>query len=47
MAGARGAIKDLKPILAARWADYAPADARLDTSEQSFGKTVVRLEGPP
>jgi XRE family transcriptional regulator, aerobic/anaerobic benzoate catabolism transcriptional regulator len=45
MAGARGAMEDLKSILAARSADYARADARLDTSEQGFGKTVERLEG--
>jgi XRE family transcriptional regulator, aerobic/anaerobic benzoate catabolism transcriptional regulator len=44
MAGARAAMEDLKSILAARSADYARADARLDTSAQDFEKTADRLE---
>lgn len=44
MAGARGAMEDLKAILAARSADYARADARLDTSTQDFAKTADILE---
>jgi XRE family transcriptional regulator, aerobic/anaerobic benzoate catabolism transcriptional regulator len=44
MAGARGAMEDLKSILAARSADYARADAALNTSKQNFDRTVDRLE---
>ncbi|MGB8840336.1 MAG: shikimate kinase, partial [Aliidongia sp.] len=44
MAGSRGAMVDLKAILAARSADYARADAVLDTSAQDFDATLDRLE---
>jgi XRE family transcriptional regulator, aerobic/anaerobic benzoate catabolism transcriptional regulator len=44
MSGARGAMEDLKSILAARSADYGRADATLDTSKQNFERTVDRLE---
>lgn len=44
MAGGRGAMVDLKAILAARSADYARADAALDTSAQDFAATLDRLE---
>jgi XRE family transcriptional regulator, aerobic/anaerobic benzoate catabolism transcriptional regulator len=44
MAGNRAAMNDLKTILAAREADYARADARLDTSAQSFEATLAMLE---
>ena len=36
-------MQDLKSILSARSADYARADARLDTSAQSFEKTLNKL----
>lgn len=45
MSGNRAAMNDLKNILAAREADYARADFRLDTSPQDFDKTVDLLEG--
>lgn len=45
MSGNRAAMNDLKNILAAREADYARADARLDTSTQGFGSTLDLLEG--
>lgn len=45
MTGNRAAMNDLKSILAAREADYARADARLDTSGQDFNHTVSLLEG--
>lgn len=44
MASNRGAMADLKAILEARAADYARADARLDTSAQSFEHTLDALE---
>lgn len=44
MANGRGAMADLKAILAARASDYARADFRLDTSGQDFDATVARLE---
>jgi XRE family aerobic/anaerobic benzoate catabolism transcriptional regulator len=44
MASNRGAMADLQAILHARAADYARADAHLNTSEQDFGKTLDRLE---
>ena len=44
MAGNRTAMNDLKAILGAREADYARADARIDTSEQDFGATLDLLE---
>lgn len=43
--GNRAAMNDLKAILAAREADYARADARLDTSAQDFERTVTLLQG--
>lgn len=43
MAGNRAAMNDLKTILAAREADYARADARIDTSAQDFDKTLELL----
>lgn len=43
MAGARGAMVDLKAILAARTADYGRADLRLDTSAQGFNATLTLL----
>lgn len=45
MSGNRTAMNDLKTILAAREADYARADAQLDTSKQDFSHTVNLLEG--
>jgi XRE family aerobic/anaerobic benzoate catabolism transcriptional regulator len=45
MAGNRAAMNDLKGILAAREADYARADARINTSAQSFAATVDLLYG--
>jgi XRE family aerobic/anaerobic benzoate catabolism transcriptional regulator len=45
MSGARGAMDDLKAILAARSGEYARADARLDTSAQSLERSIDRLEG--
>jgi XRE family transcriptional regulator, aerobic/anaerobic benzoate catabolism transcriptional regulator len=44
MAGSRAAMDDLKRILAAREADYARADARIDTSLQDFDATLTLLE---
>lgn len=44
MTGNRAAMNDLKSILAAREADYARADASLDTSNQGFGQTLDLLE---
>jgi XRE family aerobic/anaerobic benzoate catabolism transcriptional regulator len=44
MAGGRGAMEDLKAILAARAPEYARAEQRLNTSAQSFDETVERLE---
>jgi XRE family transcriptional regulator, aerobic/anaerobic benzoate catabolism transcriptional regulator len=44
IAGNRAAMTDLKAILAAREADYARADTRLDTSGQGFGPTLDALE---
>jgi XRE family transcriptional regulator, aerobic/anaerobic benzoate catabolism transcriptional regulator len=44
MTGNRTAMTDLKAILSAREADYARADARLDTSAQGFEQTLDRLE---
>lgn len=44
MASNRGAMADLKAILAARTADYARADARLDTSARPFEHTLDALE---
>ena len=44
MASNRGAMADLKAILEARRADYARADARLDTSAQGFAATLAVLE---
>lgn len=44
MTGNRAAMADLKSILAARQADYARADARIDTSAQDFAKTLDILE---
>jgi XRE family aerobic/anaerobic benzoate catabolism transcriptional regulator len=44
MASSRGAMADLKAILRARSADYARADAVLDTSSQGFDATLDRLE---
>jgi XRE family transcriptional regulator, aerobic/anaerobic benzoate catabolism transcriptional regulator len=44
MASSRGAMADLKAILGARSADYARADAVLDTSAQGFDATLDRLE---
>lgn len=43
MASNRGAMEDLKAILAARSGDYARAEARLDTSGQDFEATCERL----
>ncbi len=45
MSGNRAAMADLKSILSAREADYARADARLDTSSQDFAQTLDLLEG--
>lgn len=44
MAGNRAAMNDLKNILAAREADYARADFRLNTSLQDFDATLELLE---
>jgi XRE family aerobic/anaerobic benzoate catabolism transcriptional regulator len=44
MAKSQGAMDDLKAILAARSADYARAEARLDTSAQDIEASVARLE---
>lgn len=44
MAQNRGAMIDLKAILAARGADYARADLHLDTSRQDFSATLDLLE---
>jgi len=40
MAGNRTAMNDLRSILAAREADYARADIRINTSAQDFGATL-------
>jgi XRE family transcriptional regulator, aerobic/anaerobic benzoate catabolism transcriptional regulator len=45
MGNGRGAMNDLKAILASRAPDYARADSKLDTSAQDFGQTVDKLEG--
>lgn len=44
MSGNRTAMNDLKSILSARQADYARADARIDTSAQNFARTLTLLE---
>lgn len=44
MTGNRTAMNDLKAILTARENDYARADAKLDTSTQSFDHTLDLLE---
>lgn len=44
MASNREAMADLKAILQARAAEYARADALLNTSEQGFPDTLRRLE---
>lgn len=44
MASNRDAMDDLKAILAARSADYARAEARLDTSAQNFDATCAKLQ---
>lgn len=44
MAGNRTAMDDLKRILAAREADYARADVRIDTSAQGFAATLELLD---
>jgi XRE family transcriptional regulator, aerobic/anaerobic benzoate catabolism transcriptional regulator len=44
MGSGRGAMDDLKAILASRAPDYARADAKLDTSAQDFGRTVDMIE---
>ena len=44
MAGNRGAMADLKAILSARHADYARADATIDTSAQDLDATGALLE---
>jgi XRE family transcriptional regulator, aerobic/anaerobic benzoate catabolism transcriptional regulator len=44
MASNREAMADLKAILDARGADYAKADAQLDTSAQDFDATLDLLE---
>jgi XRE family transcriptional regulator, aerobic/anaerobic benzoate catabolism transcriptional regulator len=44
MSGNRAAMADLKSILAARQADYARADARIDTSAQDFATTLDLLD---
>jgi XRE family aerobic/anaerobic benzoate catabolism transcriptional regulator len=44
MASNKSAMDDLKAILAARSAEYARAEARLDTSAQDFAATLARLE---
>jgi XRE family aerobic/anaerobic benzoate catabolism transcriptional regulator len=45
MGSGRGAMDDLKVILASRAPDYARADTKLDTSAQDFDHTVDKLEG--
>jgi XRE family transcriptional regulator, aerobic/anaerobic benzoate catabolism transcriptional regulator len=45
MGSGRGAMDDLKAILASRAPDYARADTKLDTSAQGFDHTVDKLEG--
>jgi XRE family transcriptional regulator, aerobic/anaerobic benzoate catabolism transcriptional regulator len=45
MGNGRGAMDDLKAILASRAPDYARADSKLDTSARDFGQTVDALEG--
>jgi XRE family transcriptional regulator, aerobic/anaerobic benzoate catabolism transcriptional regulator len=45
MGRGRGAMDDLKAILASRAPDYARADAKLDTSAESFARTLDALEG--
>jgi XRE family transcriptional regulator, aerobic/anaerobic benzoate catabolism transcriptional regulator len=44
MGSGRGAMDDLKAILASRAPDYARADTKLDTSAQDFDHTVDKLE---
>ncbi len=44
MASNRRAMADLKAILEARTADYARADARIDTSKQDFDATLELLK---
>jgi XRE family aerobic/anaerobic benzoate catabolism transcriptional regulator len=44
MASNRSAMEDLKAILDARSADYARAEARLDTSAQDFAATCDKLQ---
>jgi XRE family transcriptional regulator, aerobic/anaerobic benzoate catabolism transcriptional regulator len=44
MGSGRGAMDDLKAILASRASDYARADAKLDTSAQGFDRTIDKLE---
>jgi XRE family aerobic/anaerobic benzoate catabolism transcriptional regulator len=44
MGSNRGAMADLKAILDARSADYARADAQIDTSRQAFPETLDRLK---
>lgn len=44
MVGNRSAMQDLKAILSAREAEYARADAVLDTSKQDFDHTLDLLE---
>ncbi len=44
MANDRGAMGDLRAILEARAPEYARAEARLDTSADTFGATLSRLE---
>jgi XRE family aerobic/anaerobic benzoate catabolism transcriptional regulator len=43
MADNRGAMGDLKAILAARGADYARADARVETSGVGAEQALARL----
>jgi XRE family aerobic/anaerobic benzoate catabolism transcriptional regulator len=45
MANNSAAMEDLKAILSARIADYARAEARLDTSVGDFEATLAALEG--
>ena len=44
MSSTRGAMADLKAILEARGADYARADATVDTSAGSYEETLAALE---
>jgi XRE family aerobic/anaerobic benzoate catabolism transcriptional regulator len=44
MASNRGAMEDLQAILHARSAEYARADAHIDTSSQGFSETLTALE---